>query len=359
MLIVMHRNTTEQQLKKTLDTIEDLGYEGQPNPGVHRTVINVIGKVETDDAQRLEGLPGVMEVVLVTKPYKLADIKANPEGTTIVVGDIEIGGNRPTIIAGPCAVESSEQIINTAKAVQDLGADILRGGAFKPRTSPYSFQGLGVEGLRLLEEARHQTGMPIISEALDTETFPAVEAIVDIIQIGARNMQNYALLKRAGRSRKPVMLKRGMWASLTELLAAAEYILSEGNDKVILCERGIRTHCNHTRYTLDLSSIPVLRTMTHLPLIVDPSHAAGDRDLVIPLARGGLAVGADGLMVEVHPHPEDAFVDGAQSLTLDMFSGLMDSIESGEILPRCMNMNQTEVDDSVTVETEAVRSMNQ
>ncbi|MBD3157512.1 MAG: 3-deoxy-7-phosphoheptulonate synthase [Candidatus Lokiarchaeota archaeon] len=358
MLIVMHRNATELQVNEAIDAIEKLGYKGHTNPGVHRTVINVTGKVETADAQRLEGLPGVMEVILVTKPYKLADIESNPKGTSIAVGDIEIGVDRPIIIAGPCAVESREQIIGAAEAVKGMGANILRGGAFKPRTSPYSFQGLGVEGLRILEEARHQTGLPIISEALDTESFPAVETVVDIIQIGARNMQNYALLKRAGRSRKPVMLKRGMWATLTELLAAAEYIMSEGNHKVILCERGIRTHSNHTRYTLDLSSIPVLRTMTHLPLIVDPSHAAGNRDLVIPLALGGLAVGADGIMVEVHPNPQEALVDGAQSLTLDMFKELMGTIETGDILQRQFNIRQGETDDGVPVESKALHSVN-
>jgi 3-deoxy-7-phosphoheptulonate synthase len=328
----MYKNATDEQMKNTLELIEELGYKGHMNPGINRTVINVTGNVDMTDASRLETLPGVMEVILVTKPYKLADIETKPEGTIVVVGDIEIGGKRPVIIAGPCSVETNEQIISAAESVRDSGADVLRGGAFKPRTSPYSFQGLGIEGLRMLEMARHHTCLPIISEALDIETFPAVEAIVDIIQIGARNMQNYSLLKRAGRSRKPILLKRGMWATLTELLAAAEYIMSEGNQNVILCERGIRTHSNHTRFTLDLSSIPVLRTMTHLPLIVDPSHAAGKRNLVIPLARAGLAVGADGIMVEVHPDPNTALVDGAQSLTLDMFGNFMNEI-LGDQLP--------------------------
>ena len=332
MLIVMYKNATDEQMKNTLELVEELGYNGHMNPGINRTVINVTGNVDMTDASRLETLPGVMEVILVTKPYKLADIESKPEGTIVEMGDIEIGGNRPVIIAGPCSVETNEQIISAAESVRESGADILRGGAFKPRTSPYSFQGLGIEGLRMLEMARHHTGLPIISEALDIETFPAVEAIVDIIQIGARNMQNYSLLKRAGRSRKPILLKRGMWATLTELLAAAEYIMSEGNQNVILCERGIRTHSNHTRFTLDLSSIPVLRTMTHLPLIVDPSHAAGKRNLVIPLARAGLAVGADGIMVEVHPDPNTALVDGAQSLTLDMFGNFMNEI-LGDQLP--------------------------
>jgi 3-deoxy-7-phosphoheptulonate synthase len=229
-------------------------------------------------------------------------------------------------------VESEEQIVEGAKAVKDAGADILRGGAFKPRTSPYSFQGLGADGLRLLDEARRQTGLPVISEAVDVERFPVVEALVDIIQIGARNMQNYSLLKRAGRARKPILLKRGMWATLTELLSAAEYIMAEGNHDVILCERGIRTYVEYSRFTLDLNSIPELRRLTHLPLIVDPSHAAGKKSMVLPLARAGLAVGADGLIIEVHPHPEDALVDGSQSLTVDMFRKFMEEIATNGLM---------------------------
>jgi 3-deoxy-7-phosphoheptulonate synthase len=332
MLIVMYKDATRKQVNKVIEVVEELGYIALPNPGLHRTVINITGNVDIADSSQLEVLPGVMEVILVTKPYKLADIEAKPEGTVIELGSVEIGGSRPVIIAGPCSVESEEQIVEGAKAVKDAGADILRGGAFKPRTSPYSFQGLGADGLRLLDEARRQTGLPVISEAVDVERFPVVEALVDIIQIGARNMQNYSLLKRAGRARKPILLKRGMWATLTELLSAAEYIMAEGNHDVILCERGIRTYVEYSRFTLDLNSIPELRRLTHLPLIVDPSHAAGKKSMVLPLARAGLAVGADGLIIEVHPHPEDALVDGSQSLTVDMFRKFMEEIATNGLM---------------------------
>ncbi|MFX0045801.1 MAG: 3-deoxy-7-phosphoheptulonate synthase [Candidatus Hermodarchaeota archaeon] len=332
MLVVMYKDATNEQVKEVIEVVEELGYKALPNPGVHRTVINIAGNVDLMDSSRLEALPGVMEVILVTKPYRLADIESKPEGTVVEVGDVEIGGSRPVIIAGPCSVETEELIIEAALAVKDSGGDILRGGAFKPRTSPYSFQGLGAIGLRMLDEARRRTGLPVVSEAVDIESFPAVEALVDIIQIGARNMQNYSLLKRAGRSQKPVLVKRGMWATLTELLSAAEYIMSEGNHNVILCERGIRTYSDHSRFTLDLSSIPELRRLTHLPLIVDPSHATGKRDMVLPLARAGLAVGADGIMMEVHPKPEEALVDGAQSLTLDMFREFMGTLSRNGLL---------------------------
>ncbi|MHA1960040.1 MAG: 3-deoxy-7-phosphoheptulonate synthase [Candidatus Thorarchaeota archaeon] len=334
MLVIMYKEATQKQIQNVLEAIEDLGYKGLPNPGIQRTVINVTGDVDTMDAQRFEGMPGVMEVIHVSKPYKLADIEVHPEGTVIEVGGIEIGGKRPVIIAGPCSVESKEQILESAHLIKDCGGDILRGGAFKPRTSPYSFQGLGSEGLRLLDEARRETGLPVISEAVDTESFPAVEALVDIIQIGARNMQNYSLLKRVGRSRKPVMLKRGISATLTELLSAAEYIMAEGNHDVMLCERGVRTFNDHTRFTLDLSAIPELRKLTHLPLIVDPSHAAGKRDMVIPLARAGLAIGADGVMMEVHPRPTEALVDGPQSLTPELFREFMSDLARGELMPQ-------------------------
>jgi len=327
MLVIMYKNATEEQVEKVLLTVRDLGYTPIPNPGAQRMVINITGDVDLLDTNKIEGLGGVMKVIRVTKPYRLADIEVKGDPTVIEVGDVEIGGGTRVVIAGPCSVESQDQIVEAAKAVKECGADILRGGAYKPRTSPYSFQGLGSEGLKHLEEARNRTGLPIITEAVDTESFSLVESTADIVQIGARNMQNYALLKRAGRSPKPIMLKRGMWATLTELLAAAEYIMAEGNHNVILCERGIRTQSNHVRFTLDLASIPVLRTLTHLPLIVDPSHAAGKRDIVIPLARAGLAVGADGLIIEVHPKPEDALVDGAQSLTVEMFRNFMNSLD--------------------------------
>lgn len=324
MLVIMYKDATNEQIEKVINVAEGLGYTALPNPGARRMVINIAGDVDLINISRFQVLAGVLKVIKVTKPYRLADIEVKSEPTIIEVGDVEIGGRNPVIIAGPCSVESCEQIIETAKAVKDCGCHILRGGAFKPRTSPYSFQGLGVKGLKFLEEAREETGLPIVSEVVDVESFPMVEASVDIIQIGARNMQNYTLLKRAGRSQKPVLLKRGISASLSEFLSAAEYIMSEGNSNVILCERGIRTQSNHTRFTLDLSSIPVLRTMTHLPLIVDPSHAAGKRDIVIPLARAGLAVGSDGLIIEAHPQPDEALVDGSQSLTIEMLSDFME-----------------------------------
>ena len=332
MLVVMYKNATEEQVEKVLEMVEELGYVPIPNPGAQRMVINITGDVDMLDSSRIEGLAGVMKVLRITKPYRLADIEVKPDPTVIEVGDVEVGGKHRVIMAGPCSVESLDQIVESAIAVKDCGGDILRGGAFKPRTSPYSFQGLGKEGLKHLEEARQRSGLPIITEAVDVDTFALVEDTADIVQIGARNMQNYALLKRAGRSPKPVLLKRGMWATLNELLAAAEYIMSEGNQEVILCERGIRTQSNHTRFTLDLASIPVLRGMTHLPIIVDPSHAAGKRDIVIPLARAGLAVGADGLIIEVHPKPDEALVDGAQSLTVEMFRDFMDSLSKDKFL---------------------------
>jgi len=332
MLVVMYKNATEEQVERVLEIVKELGYIPIPNPGAQRMVINITGDVDLLDSNRIEGLTGVMKVIRVTKPYRLADIEVKPDPTVIEVGDVEIGGGQTVVIAGPCSVESLDQIVESAIAVKDCGGHILRGGAFKPRTSPYSFQGLGGEGLKHLEEARRRTGLPIITEAVDVESFGLVETTADIVQIGARNMQNYSLLKRAGRSPKPVLLKRGMWATLNELLAAAEYIMSEGNQEVILCERGIRTQDNHVRFTLDLASIPVLRELTHLPLIIDPSHAAGKRHIVIPLARAGLAVGADGLIIEVHPKPEEALVDGAQSLTVDMFRGFMESLQGSGFL---------------------------
>ena len=324
MLVIMYKDATNEQIEKVITVAEELGYTALPNPGARRMVINITGDVDLIDTSRFQVLAGVMKVIKVTKPYRLADIEVKSDPTIIEVGDVEIGGRDPVIIAGPCSVETHDQIIESAKAVKDCGCDMLRGGAFKPRTSPYSFQGLGEQGLKYLEEAREETGLPIVSEVIDVESFPLVEASVDVVQIGARNMQNYTLLKRAGRSQKPILLKRGISASLDELLSAAEYIMSEGNSNVILCERGIRTQCSHTRFTLDLSSIPVLRTRTHLPLIVDPSHAAGKRDIVIPLARAGLAIGSDGLIIEAHTRPDEALVDGSQSLTIDMLSDFME-----------------------------------
>ncbi|MCF2137887.1 MAG: 3-deoxy-7-phosphoheptulonate synthase [Candidatus Thorarchaeota archaeon] len=323
MLVVMYKNATRKQIEKVISTIEKMGLVSHIIPGRSRVAIGVTGNTGRVDAGQIEVLPGVMEVVHITKRYKLTSIEMKPDRTVIEVDGIEIGGSRPVIIAGPCAVESHEQLVEIAQSVRDEGADMLRGGAYKPRSSPYAFQGLGLAGLKILADAKKRTGLPIVSEALNIETFSLVEKYVDIIQIGARNMQNVELLKRAGRSKRPILLKRGLSATLEELLLAAEYIMSEGNYNVILCERGIRTYNRHTRFTLDLGAIPVLRTLTHLPLLVDPSHAAGRRDLVLPLARAGLAVGSDGLIIEVHSRPEEALSDGPQALTPEMFAKFM------------------------------------
>jgi 3-deoxy-7-phosphoheptulonate synthase len=278
------------------------------------------------DKNRLEGLDGVIDVIVVTKPYKLTSREMKPDDTKIKVGNVIIGDKKPVIIAGPCAVESEMQTIEIARAVKNFGADLLRGGAFKPRTSPYTFQGLGEEGLKILAKAKEETGLPVVSEAIDTETFPLVEEYVDIIQIGARNMQNYSLLKKAGMSKKPILLKRGMASTIQEFLLAAEYIMSEGNYNVILCERGIRTFSDFTRFTLDISSIPELKRVSHLPVIVDPSHASGKRDMVLPLSRAAIAAGADGIMVEVHNNPDKALSDGPQSLTIEGFKILIEEL---------------------------------
>lgn len=322
MLIVMHKNATPEQIEAVCAVIRRMGLTPHPIPGAQRIAIGITGNRIMLDTHRIEGFPGVLDVIPVTQPYKLTNREMKSEDTVVIVNGISIGGGDITVIAGPCAVESYEQTMEIARALHTLGALILRGGAFKPRTSPYSFQGLGEEGLKILAMAREVTGMPIISEAIDTETFDMVERYVDIIQIGARNMQNYSLLRRAGRSAKPVLLKRGMSSTIKEFLLAAEYVMSEGNYNVILCERGIRTFSDYTRFTLDISSIPELKRITHLPIIVDPSHASGKRDMVIPLSCAAIAAGADGIMVEVHPEPDGALSDGAQSLTIDMFGKL-------------------------------------
>jgi 3-deoxy-7-phosphoheptulonate synthase len=273
-------------------------------------------------------LPGVKDAIPVTKPFKLVSRELQSDDTVVRVGDVVIGGENLTFIAGPCAVESEEQAHTIARLVRDAGAQMFRGGAYKPRTSPYSFQGLEEEGLKILAQVREETGMPVVTEALDHIVFDLVEQYADMVQIGARNMQNYSLLRRAGRSRKPILLKRGLSATIEEWLMAAEYILEGGNTQVVLCERGVRTFADHSRNTLDLSAVPVVKKESHLPIIIDPSHAAGRRDQVIPLARAAVAVGADGLMVEVHHIPEEALSDGAQSLYPDQFEGLCRQIES-------------------------------
>ncbi|MBN1161382.1 MAG: 3-deoxy-7-phosphoheptulonate synthase [Dehalococcoidales bacterium] len=327
MLVVMRNDATEEQVQAVIREIEKMGLRGVPMPGAIRTAVCVLGNKGPVDAALFLALEGVKEAIPVTRPYKLVSRETHQESTVITVGDVKIGGGEPVIMAGPCAVESEEQALTIARFVKKCGASIFRGGAFKPRTSPYSFQGIGEKGLKILEKVRQETGLYVVTEATDTENLAAVEKHTDIIQIGARNMQNYSLLRLAGRAKKPILLKRGMAATIEEWLMAAEYIMSEGNPRVILCERGIRTFADTTRNTLDLSAIPSIKEASHLPIIIDPSHAAGRRDYVIPLSRGAIAVGADGLLVEVHNDPTHALSDGMQSLYPQQFEQLMKEIE--------------------------------
>ncbi len=324
MLIVMKHNASAEEIQGAVDTIRDLGYEARPMPGRQRTAIGLVGNDGRVDTARLVGLPGVLEIIPVSRPYKQVSREWREDDTVVALANgTAIGGRSIAVMAGPCSVESEAQIMEAAERVAQTGATILRGGAYKPRTSPYSFQGLGVDGLRLLDRAREATGLAIVTEALDLGSFDAVEEYADIVQIGARNMQNYALLRRAGRSRRPVLLKRGLAATIKELLLAAEYILSEGNPDIILCERGVRGFDPHTRNLLDLTAIPVVQELSHLPIIADPSHGTGIRDKVTPMARAAVAAGADGLMVEMHPDPPAALSDGAQSLYPEQFTELM------------------------------------
>ena len=327
MLVVMKNDATKEQVRAVIQEIERLGYRGIPMPGAQRTAVCIIGnKGPVEDSQLLT-MDGVNETLRVTKPYKLVSRETQAESTVISIGDIKVGAGEPVIMAGPCAVESEEQALTIAHSVKEYGAKVFRGGAFKPRTSPYSFQGLGEKGLEILGKVRKETGLLIVTEATDHANLDIVEKYADIIQIGARNMQNYSLLRLAGQVSKPILLKRGFAATIDELLMAAEYILSEGNTQVILCERGIRTFSDTTRNTLDLSAIPSIKEVSHLPIIVDPSHAAGRREYVIPLSKGAIAVGADGLLVEVHHDPSRALSDGMQSLYLQQFGELMKEIE--------------------------------
>jgi 3-deoxy-7-phosphoheptulonate synthase len=326
MLVVMKNDATEAQVQAVIKEIEKMGFRGVPMPGSLRTAICILGNKGPVEAALFLAMEGVREAIPVTKPYKLVSRETHPDSTVLTVGDVKIGGGEPVIMAGPCAVESEEQALTIATFVKKCGAQVFRGGAFKPRTSPYSFQGLGEKGLKILEKVRRETGLLIITEATDSENLTAVEKYTDIIQIGARNMQNYSLLRLAGHAKKPVLLKRGMAATIEEWLMAAEYIMSEGNTRVMLCERGIRTFADNTRNTLDLSAIPSVKAASHLPIIVDPSHAAGRRDHVIPLSRGAIAVGADGLLVEVHNDPAHALSDGMQSLYPQQFEQLMKEI---------------------------------
>ncbi len=328
MLVVMKNDATEEQVQAVIRTIESMGFRGVPMPGALRTAVCIIGNTGPIDDSRLLVMDGVKEAIRVTKPYKLVSREARPQPTVIAIGDIKIGEGKPVVMAGPCAVESEEQALTIARLVKKYGAQVFRGGAFKPRTSPYSFQGLGEEGLKILNKVRRETGLLIVTEATDHTNIELVEQYTDIIQIGARNMQNYSLLRRAGHTSKPVLLKRSFAATIEELLMSAEYISSEGNNQVILCERGIRTFTDNTRNTLDLSAIPSIKEVSHLPIIVDPSHAAGKRDYVISLSRGAIAVGADGLLVEVHHDPPHALSDGMQSLYPEQFAELMQEIKS-------------------------------
>ncbi len=328
MLVVMRMDASEEDIRGAVRKIESHGLKAHPIPGAQRTAIGITGNIGIVEPVLFETLPGVLEVIQVSHPYKLVSREFKAEKSVIDVGGVKIGGRDLVVIAGPCSVESYEQTARIARAVKEAGAHLLRGGAYKPRTSPYSFQGLGREGLEILARVREEVGLPVVTEALDIDVLDLVAEFSDMVQIGARNMQNYTLLKRAGRCGRPVLLKRGMNATVTELLLAAEYILDEGNDQVVLCERGIRTFADHTRNTLDVAAIPAVQRISHLPIIADPSHAAGKRDKVVALSRSSVAVGADGLMVEVHDAPEEALSDGNQALSPDMFVDLMAEIRA-------------------------------
>ncbi|HEX9581698.1 MAG TPA: 3-deoxy-7-phosphoheptulonate synthase [Gemmatimonadales bacterium] len=324
MLIVMQHGATPEQVRRVVQVIEEMGYQARPMPGSQRTAVGLVGNDGRVDGSRLAGLAGVKELIQVTQPYKQVSREWKQESTVVrLPGGLAIGGDEVVVMAGPCSVESEEQILTAARAVREAGAAILRGGAFKPRSSPYSFQGLGLKGLKFLARAREETGLLVVTEAMDPESVGLVAEHADIIQIGARNMQNFPLLKRAGRAGKPVLLKRGIAATITELLLSAEYLLVEGNHDVILCERGIRSFDPSTRNVLDLTAIALVHELSHLPIVADPSHGTGRRDKVIPMARAAVAAGADGVMVEVHPNPEQALSDGAQSLYPEQFTELM------------------------------------
>jgi len=329
MLVVMKAQATPEEIQAVCDHIEQLGFRAHPLPGVQRTAIGITGNKGEVDRGNLEALSGVAEVIRVSKAYKLASRDVKEEDTIIRFAgtDATIGGRGLAVIAGPCSIESREQAFSIAEQVAASGAQFFRGGAYKPRTSPYAFQGLGLEALRIMAEIRTRFGLRIVTEAIDSQSLELVAEWADVIQIGARNMQNFSLLKHAGRLRRPVMIKRGLSATLDEFLMAAEYVMSEGNYEVILCERGVRTFADHTRNTLDLSIIPAVQRLSHLPILVDPSHGTGKRDSVLPMARAAVAAGADGILVEVHDHPEKALSDGPQSIYPDQFARMMDELE--------------------------------
>ena len=328
MLIVMKPDATPTDIERVLETIEKLGFKPHTLPGASRTAIGITGNNGSVDPAHFENLSGVADAIRVTKPYKLISKDLRPEKSVIKVGNAEIGGGELAIIAGPCAIESFDQVFSVAEAVAESGAKFFRGGAFKPRTSPYAFQGKGEEGLQILAQVRDQFGLNIVTEAMDEHGVDLVEKYGDCIQIGARNMQNFSLLKYVGKTRKPVLLKRGLSATLDELLLAAEYIMAEGNYDVILCERGIRTFGTHARNTMDLSIVPAIHNVSHLPVIVDPSHGTGRNYMVNPMARAGVAVGADGLIIEVHSNPDQALCDGAQALTPKQYLELFHEVQA-------------------------------
>jgi len=322
-LVVMRKDATPRDIEGVVAAVEARGYKAHPIPGSQRTAIGITGNKGSEEAPVFESMPGVLEVIPVTHAYKLVSREVKAEDSAVNIGPVSVGLSSLVVVAGPCAVESLDQTLTIARAVKRAGAHLLRGGAFKPRTSPYTFQGLGEEGLKVLAAAREETGLPVVTEAVDVEGVDLVEKYADAIQIGARNMQNFSLLRRAGKARKPVILKRGMSATLEEFLMSAEYILAEGNYAVILCERGVRTFSDFSRNTLDLAVVPAVKKISHLPILVDPSHGTGRRDKVAPLSRAAAAVGADGLMIEVHHDPDRALSDGPQSITPEMFESLM------------------------------------
>jgi len=327
MIIVMKHNATGEHIYRVTEQIEKWGCKASISKGKECTIIGVIGDVRMVDRERIELMDGVERTVKILRPFKLASREFHPLDSVFRINGVSIGGNQVIVMAGPCAVESREQLLETAYAVKMAGAHALRGGAYKPRSSPYSFQGLGEKGLQILAEARQETGLPIVTEVMDPQMVPLVSDYADILQVGTRNMQNYALLSSLGTAKKPVLLKRGLMSTMEELLMAAEYILSNGNERVILCERGIRTFEPYTRNTLDINAVPMLKQLSHLPVIVDPSHGTGRWELVEPISRATVAAGADGLIIEVHPRPEEALSDGAQSLKPERFASLMKSLK--------------------------------
>lgn len=327
MIIIMKHKASQNQIEAVKTRIEKMGCKIHLSQGEEQTILGVIGDVRLVDDEQIGRMDGVDRLVRILRPFKLSSREFHPKDTVIKVGRIKIGGNQIVVMSGPCAVENREQLMETALAVKNAGAHLLRGGAFKPRSSPYSFQGLGEEGLRLLAEARELTGLPVVTEVMEPQMVPMVAEYADVIQIGTRNMQNYSLLQAVGKINHPILLKRGMMSTIEELLMSAEYILSNGNENVMLCERGIRTFEPYTRNTLDISAVPVLKQLSHLPVIVDPSHATGKWDLVDPVSRASIAAGADGLIIEVHPRPDEALSDGAQSLKPEKFKNLMNALK--------------------------------